>query len=202
MRAAAPVVSAEASRPPARPLLRRPAPTAAAPPAEPEWEDEPLAERVLEDDLSFDLSAPAPASAPPVERPAAPAERLRAAALDGVLLGAVALVVVYFASRAARVPLDGLMRAWPWLLGYLSFLGLVYAGYFSGTTGQTLGTMALGLRVVDVVGAPPGFLRASLRALVGAAGTLLLGVGQIPVLLDPARRAFHDRITRTRVVIR
>ena len=73
-------------------------------------------------------------------------------------------VVVYFASRAARVGIPALQPAWPWLVGYLAFIGLVYAGYFTGTTGQTLGKMAAGLRVVDAGGQPPGYLRAFTRA--------------------------------------
>lgn len=137
-----------------------------------------------------------------VERPAFARERALAAGLDvGLLLGTAA-AVVYFASRAARVSASGLLPTWPWILGYLAFLGLVYSGYFSGTTGQTLGKMAAGLRVVDVAGHPPGFLRAFGRSLVGVLGVALLGLGLLPMLFDPARRALHDRLFRMRVVRR
>ena len=116
-----------------------------------------------------------------------------------LLLGMWA-VVVYFASRAAQVTLAGLLPSWPYLAGYLAALGLIYAGYFTGTTGQTLGKIALGLRVVDTAGQPPGYLRASLRAAAGAIGVLLAGSGLLTVLMDPARRALHDRLLDTRVV--
>jgi len=140
--------------------------------------------------------------APPVERPAFARERAMAAGLDlGLMLG-VALVVVYFAGRAARVPLHGLRPAWPWLMGYLALLGLVYAGYFTGTTGQTPGKMATGLRVVDRAGHPPGFLRAFARGSLGALGVALAGLGLLPMVFDPARRALHDRVFRMRVVRR
>ena len=92
----------------------------------------------------------------PVERPAYSGERARAAALDLALLTVLWAIVVYFASRAAHVELMGLRPAWPYLAGYLAFLGLSYAGYFTGTTGQTLGKIAVGLRVVDAGGRPPG----------------------------------------------
>jgi uncharacterized RDD family membrane protein YckC len=139
-------------------------------------------------------------AARPLERPAYSGERARAAALDLALLTVLWAIVVYFASRAAHVELMGLRPAWPYLTGYLAFLGLTYAGYFTGTTGQTLGKIAMGLRVVDAGGRPPGYLRAFVRAALGSLGVLAAGAGLIPMLLDPARRALHDRVVKTRVV--
>jgi uncharacterized RDD family membrane protein YckC len=144
-----------------------------------------------------------PAFAPevrPVERPALLRERVQAAAVDlGLLVGLWALVV-YFASRAAHVPILGLRPAWPSLLTYLAFLGVIYGGYFGGTTGQTLGKIWVGLRVVDVAGRPTGYLKAFFRTALGAVGVLLAGLGLLPMLFDPARRALHDRILHTRVI--
>jgi uncharacterized RDD family membrane protein YckC len=136
----------------------------------------------------------------PVERPARFAERVGAAAVDAALLGGLFAVVVYFASRAAHVAVPALLPAWPFLAGYLFFLGLVYAGYFTGTTGQTLGKIVAGLRVVDAAGHPPGFLKALLRAGLGSVGVALAGLGAAPMLLDPAGRGLHDRLLKTRVV--
>lgn len=149
-----------------------------------------------------DQDRPAAPSPPtrPVERPARLLERAQAAILDlGLLLGLWALVV-YFASRAARVGIGGLLPSWPWLVAYLAGLGLVYAAYFSGVTGQTLGKLALGLRVVDSSGQPPGALRALARALLGSLAVAMAFTGLLPVLLDPAKRAVHDRLLRTRVI--
>jgi uncharacterized RDD family membrane protein YckC len=148
-------------------------------------------------------SSEAPVHAPevrPVERPARFLERLRAGAIDLALLAGLWCIVVYFAGRAAHVPLLGLVPRWPYLGGYLVFLGLVYAAYFTGTTGQTLGKMVGGLRVVDRAGRPPGYTRALLRAAVGSVGVVLAGLGAVPMALDPARRALHDRLFRTRVI--
>jgi uncharacterized RDD family membrane protein YckC len=38
------------------------------------------------------------------------------------------------------------------------------------------------------------------RALLGLAGTGLVGLGLLPIAFDPAGRALHDRLFRTRVV--
>jgi uncharacterized RDD family membrane protein YckC len=136
----------------------------------------------------------------PVERPAQPLERAQAAAVDVAILGALSFLVVYFTSRSAHVPIEGLRPSWPYLAGYLAFLALAYAVYFTGTTGQTLGKLIYGLRVVDTSGRPPGYLRTAGRAALGALGVALAGLGLLPVFFDPARRAFHDRVLRTRVV--
>lgn len=136
----------------------------------------------------------------PVERPARPAERAQAAVIDVGLLMALWALIVYFASRAAHVSVEGLSAVWPWLAGYLAALGLVYATYFTSVTGQTVGKLALGLRVVDVAGQPPRALRALARVTLGSVGVAAAFLGLLPVLFDPARRALHDRLLRTRVI--
>ena len=144
--------------------------------------------------------APPAGELTPVERPARVAERARAAAVDALLFTALCALVVYFTGRAARVDLAALVSSWPALASYLGLLALFYAGYFTGTTGQTPGKLATGLRVVGVNGRPPGYLRAMARALVGLLGTGLVGLGLVPMAFDPAARALHDRLFHTRVV--
>jgi uncharacterized RDD family membrane protein YckC len=149
----------------------------------------------------WSLEVPAaPPDVRPVERPAFFRERFQAAAADLGLLGSLWALVVYFASRAGHVPIRGLRPTWPYLVAYLAFLGVLYGGYFGGTTGQTLGKIWVGLRVVDVAGRPPGYLRALFRTALGALGVLVAGLGLLPMLFDPARRALHDRILHTRVI--
>jgi uncharacterized RDD family membrane protein YckC len=160
----------------------------------------PLGEEDREPGHDPSFSREAPADLRPVERPAFFRERVEAALADVALLGALWVLVIYFASRAAHVPILGLRPAWPYLVAYLAFLGVVYGGYFGGTTGQTLGKIWVGLRVVDVAGRPAGYLRAFLRTGLGALGVALAGLGLVPMLFDPARRALHDRILGTRVI--
>jgi uncharacterized RDD family membrane protein YckC len=169
-------------------------PRGSAPPLD---DDILLAEGEVEGEVEL---VPPAAEPTPVERPARAVERARAAVVDALLFAALAALVVYFTGRAARVEIPALVSAWPGLIAYLGLLALFYAGYFTGTTGQTPGKLATGLRVVDHGGRPPGYLRAMARALVGLLGTALAGLGLLPMAFDPAARALHDRLFRTRVV--
>jgi len=182
------------------PLRAPEAETSAMPPGRsvPSLDDDAL---VGEPDVESEVELAPPAAEPSaVERPARATERLRAGVVDGLLFGALSAVVVYFTGRAARVELAALVSTWPALVSYLGLLALYYAGYFTGTTGQTPGKLVAGLRVVDAAGRPPGYLRAMARALVGLLGTGLVGLGLLPMAFDPAARALHDRLFRTRVV--
>ncbi|GGQ81294.1 RDD family protein [Kitasatospora griseola] len=87
------------------------------------------------------------------------------------------------------------------VLGVLLLFALLYQVLPVARTGQTFGKRLARIRVVAAGGArPPGFGRALLRWLVGGLGTVLL-VGLFAPLLDrPARRGWHDRAARTRVV--
>ncbi|MFF7455162.1 RDD family protein [Kitasatospora sp. NPDC008115] len=93
------------------------------------------------------------------------------------------------------------------LLGILLFVGLLYEVLPTARTGQTFGKRLARIRVVAVArtaaaGAParPGIGRSLVRWLVRQASTLLV-VGLLWPLFDrPARRGWHDRAARTRVV--
>ena len=152
-------------------------------------------------DLEGEVELSPPVAEPtPVERPARAAERAQAAAVDALVFGALSALVVYFTGRAARADIGALVSSWPGLVAYLGLLALFYAGYFTGTTGQTPGKLLTGLRVVGATGRPPGYLRAMARAFVGLLGTALVGLGLLPMAFDPAGRTLHDRLFRTRVV--
>jgi uncharacterized RDD family membrane protein YckC len=156
---------------------------------------------LAEADLEAEVELPPPVADPtPVERPARAAERAQAAAVDVLLFGALSALVVYFTGRAARADIGALASGWPGLAAYLGLLALFYSGYFTGTTGQTPGKLITGLRVVGATGRPPGYPRAMARAFVGLLGTGLVGLGLLPMAFDPAGRALHDRLFRTRVV--
>jgi uncharacterized RDD family membrane protein YckC len=167
----------------------------------PGLDEEPIAWEDDDTDAGLSLTPPPPEPSP-LERPARVGERAQAAAVDAGILCVLGALVIYFTGRTARVDVLSLTVSWPWLVSYLACLGLFYAGYFTGTSGQTPGKMVTGLRVVDARGRPPGYLRATGRAAVATVGTALAGLGLVPMALDPARRAFHDRLLHTRVVHR
>ena len=150
---------------------------------------------------SFDLEPPQRHAAP-VERPAFVLERAEAVAVDLLILGAMSGTVAYFAARVAQVPPVGLISGVSYMLAFLVGIGLLYATCFTGTTGQTPGKMLVGLRVVDTRGNPPGAGRALLRSILALLGLAFLGLGAVPIFLDPARRAAHDRLVGTRVIRR
>ncbi len=81
------------------------------------------------------------------------------------------------------------------------FLGWVYAVLFIGLRGQTLGKMALGIKVVDANGDVPGIGRAALREIVGKfVSAIVIMLGYLWVGWDPQKRAWHDHIAGTYVV--
>ncbi|MFK0194723.1 RDD family protein [Kitasatospora sp. NPDC090308] len=87
------------------------------------------------------------------------------------------------------------------LLGVLLVFGLLYQVLPIARTGQTFGKRLARVRVVAAGGAgAPGFGRSLVRWLVRGLGTAVL-LGPAAALLDrTARRGWHDRAARTRVV--
>jgi len=119
---------------------------------------------------------------------------------DHVILFGIDLVVVYSTLRIAALT----MGDWPLLplapmLVFLVLLKLAYFGAFTAACGQTIGKMAVHIRVIgDDERLDPA--RAVRRTLMAAVSLITFGAGFIPAFLDPERRALHDRVARTRVV--
>jgi uncharacterized RDD family membrane protein YckC len=78
------------------------------------------------------------------------------------------------------------------LVGYMPVLWTI--------TGRSVGKAILGLGIVRVDGRPPTFARSMLRFCAYWLSALPLGLGFLWVLIDPSRRALHDKIAGTRVV--
>jgi uncharacterized RDD family membrane protein YckC len=182
-------------------------PTPRTEPAEPvlQFADEigPLADLRLRDEPA----EPAPVAAHVVpartrDMSSGAGARLGAAFIDHAILLAIDAAVIYFTLRMAVVP-PSEWRLLP-VVPLLAFLGLVKFAYFFAFTavgGQTIGKMALGIRVVTDTNAPVDGACALRRTLAGIAA-LVFGLGFIPALFGVERRAFHDRVAHTRVIAR
>ncbi|HXH06647.1 MAG TPA: RDD family protein, partial [Vicinamibacterales bacterium] len=160
------------------------------------------------------LEAPSPAatetprSTAARELAAAPAwRRLGAAALDLLLVGLIDAVVLYFTVRLCGLPLSReAIAALPPvpLAAFLLLLDAGYAAAFAAATGQTIGKMAFGVRIVGCRDASRpdgiGLSAAVLRTAAYVASALPVGLGFLPMIAGRERRTLHDRLADTRVV--
>lgn len=128
-------------------------------------------------------------------------ERLFSGFIDIAFVSLIQLTLFYLTTHLVAQRLGALPGS---ALSAMGLVGAVLAaGYFLffwSLSGQTLGKLLMGSRVVDRRGGALGFGRAALRL----AGTLLailpLGAGFVGLLTDPERRGWHDRIAGTKVI--
>ncbi|HEY7185981.1 MAG TPA: RDD family protein [Vicinamibacterales bacterium] len=126
--------------------------------------------------------------------------RAAAGLIDLAILLGIDFVIVYSTLQMSSLTLAdwALLPVAP-MLAFLGLLKLSYFGAFTAACGQTIGKMAMRIRVIaDDATLDPA--RAARRTLVSAVSLLAVGTGYIPVLVDPDRRALHDRLAGTRVV--
>ncbi|GAV23329.1 RDD family protein [Carboxydothermus pertinax] len=82
-----------------------------------------------------------------------------------------------------------------------SIVSIIYYVVMTVILGQTLGKMALGIRVIRQDGGPNSWGAILLRETVGKfLSTLILFIGYLMAAFDPQKRALHDRIAKTFVV--
>jgi uncharacterized RDD family membrane protein YckC len=79
-------------------------------------------------------------------------------------------------------------------------IGAVYFVALWATTGQTLGKMALGIKVIGADGSPVSWGKAILRYVGYIVSGLVLALGFIWVAFDARRQGWHDKIAGTYVV--
>jgi uncharacterized RDD family membrane protein YckC len=127
--------------------------------------------------------------------------RLAAACIDYGLLLSIDMAVVYFAVRIAGLSMSEWRLIPPVPMGI--FLGLMAFAYFTAFTavgGQTIGKMALSIRVVHADNHALTIFTACRRTCAGILTMMTLGLAYVPGLLGEDRRALHDRLAHTRVV--
>ncbi|MGE5360939.1 MAG: RDD family protein [Bacteroidales bacterium] len=155
------------------------------------------------------LESDTPADAVPLRRrgaasgprQAGPVARAIAAVLDGLILGGLDLGVLYFTLRVCRLSFAQIAQLPPApLVGFFLLLDGAYLVAFTAHGGQTIGKMATGIRVVGDDGTPVIASQSMVRAAGYLASILPAGLGFVPGLFGPARRALHDRLANTRVI--
>jgi uncharacterized RDD family membrane protein YckC len=137
----------------------------------------------------------------PVEVPAAPLRRVVAALVDLALLCALDALVLYFTLRLLGLG-TAQLSVLP-LLPLVAFLLLLNLGYFIAFTavgGQSIGKMAVGIKVISQEENAVPIGRATIRTLAYVVSALPLGAGFVPGVLAADRLALHDRLAHTRVV--
>ena len=144
------------------------------------------------------LAAQTPPAAPaqpawPAQGPSGPrssfGRRLVAYLIDAILIGVIYGVVA---------------AVFDTTIGSLTSLviGIAYFAYFEGgPRGQTIGKMALGIRVVDFnTGGPIGYGRGVIRYLARILSAIVCFLGYLWMLWDKEKQTWHDKIATTVVV--
>lgn len=152
--------------------------------------------------LTFEPAQPVAVRADPRARVASPLVRLAAGLCDAALLVSLDAVVIVLTLRLAGLDVQalGLLPVAP-LAGFLILLNGGYVVVLTRAGGQTFGKMAFGVRVVDRAGQPVTTSIAVVRSLGYLVSVLPLGVGVVWMVLDTERRALHDRLAGTRVLM-
>jgi uncharacterized RDD family membrane protein YckC len=142
--------------------------------------------------------------------------RLLAALVDTMLVGAVAAGSALLAALALGVSLPGSKELGPdfvlaglldrnpmavGALGLLVGMSALYQIYLGGILGQTVGKRIFRLRVISSSGRTPGPLVGCLRFVAMALSLLPVGLGWLWCLFDRERRALHDHLSGTYVIV-
>lgn len=130
--------------------------------------------------------------------------RVVASLLDSVVVFILQLIcgVVLGASGALLGGLDngdGAVAIIIWL--FTTVLGLAYYVIFTGSCGQTLGKMALRIKVIRKDGNELGYGGATLRETIGKfVSGIILGIGYLMVAFDERKQGLHDKIAGSYVI--
>ena len=142
--------------------------------------------------------------------------RLAAGLIDVAVLAPVMLLLTWLAALVTGVHLppanfrgfdfwlDMFLAGEPALIGGLGLalaIALIYLFLFQATTGRTLGMRVLRVRVIDLYGDQPSILRTAARTAAYLASLATLGLGFFWIGFDSEKRALHDWLAGTYVVV-
>jgi uncharacterized RDD family membrane protein YckC len=87
------------------------------------------------------------------------------------------------------------------MAGFLFVMAFLYLTAFTVGGGQTIGKMVTGIRVAGDDGRGVDITGAVVRALGCMAAVATIGLLFLPAVFGADRRAIHDRLAGTRVVV-
>ena len=125
--------------------------------------------------------------------------RLAASVYDALLL-----IAILFIASALMLPLTGgeaVQSGNPLFRAYILFVCFFFFGWFWTHGGQTLGMRAWRIRVQQPDGEPITWKQALLRFLAALVSWLALGLGFLWMLVDRDGLTWHDRWSKTRLVM-
>jgi uncharacterized RDD family membrane protein YckC len=142
--------------------------------------------------------------------------RIAASVLDLVLVTVISVGVSALAALilGVRLPsakefgadfvMAGLLDRNPMVAGGIGlFIGIsgLYQIYLGGILGQTLGKRLLRIRVISSRGQAPGPVLATVRFVAMGLSLGLLGLGWLWCIFDRERRALHDHLSGSYVIV-
>lgn len=132
--------------------------------------------------------------------------RFGAVFLDGLILKVVGIIVgLAFGlgwSQAAGIRTNTSLRLQWGLISVQLLLAVGYEVLLIGKYGATLGKMACKIKVVTAEGGQVSYLRSLGRYFAKFLSGLICLIGYIMAAFDDERRALHDRICNTRVILK
>ena len=124
--------------------------------------------------------------------------------LGAVLYDTLLLLSVLFIATALVLVLTGgeaIPAGNPFFSSYLLFICFMFYGWFWTHGGQTLGMRAWKIRIQQRNGAAISWWQAVLRFLSAIVSWLALGLGFLWMLMDRDKMTWHDRWSKTVLVL-
>ncbi|MES9829874.1 MAG: RDD family protein [Candidatus Thiodiazotropha sp.] len=140
-------------------------------------------------------------SAPEAEAALIPGliRRLAAILYDSLLLIALLFVATAIITLPFGNPSGAMFLVFQFFI--FEIIPLIFFTGFWAQGGQTLGMRAWRLKLIRMDGGDIGWSDALKRHLAALFSILLFGLGFIWILLDPQKLAWHDRLSKTRLII-
>ncbi|MCB1868120.1 MAG: RDD family protein [Gammaproteobacteria bacterium] len=120
----------------------------------------------------------------------------------GLILMAIVPVIITLGAISGLDQIDTAgLRQNPFFIIYLLSVPFLFFVCFWKLAGQTLGMRTWRIRIIDCQGGNVSWRSAVVRYFAAAISWSALGLGYLWILVDPEKRAWHDRLSRTRLII-